>query len=208
MKQLTDTQKKGAWAVGAVLLLVHFAPSIFAALHGMSFPWSHPAPAVISKPSAARYAPSPLPVPTLTPAQLADAQWQKMTGIWAGTTVQLDRGSCKMRLELQSKPDAPEYFSGYSTRVCGPSLPFMNDKVTAGHLKDAYLNQITPVSDILSGIPINGSLTLNLDQAIAKSPDDCQLTSFTLTPFGQSQLAATFTQDKCQGGQLLMGRAR
>ena len=135
-------------------------------------------------------------------------QWQKMTGIWAGTTVQLDRGSCKMRLELQSKPDAPEYFSGYSTRVCGPSLPFMNDKVTAGHLKDAYLNQITPVSDILSGIPINGSLTLNLDQAIAKSPDDCQLTSFTLTPFGQSQLAATFTQDKCQGGQLLMGRAR
>jgi hypothetical protein len=204
MKPLTEQQKKWAWIIGAVLLVVHFAPSMLASLRGMT----HPAPAVHSIPSPVRSVPVPKPAPPpLTPQQLQDAQMAKLAGVWTGGTVS-DRGSCKVRLELQKKPEVPDLFSGYSTRVCGPSLAFLDQRPSALTMKRSVLNQMTPVSDILSGSSANGSITLNLDQSVAKSPDGCQMTSFTLTPFGQAQLAAKWTEDKCNGGQMVMVRAR
>ena len=205
MKPLTEQQKRWAWIIGAVLLVVHFAPSMLSSLRGMA----HPAPAVHSNVSLVRSTPVAKPAPPpLTPQQLQDAQMAKLMGVWIGSTVQPDRGSCKVRLELLKKPDVPDLFSGYSTRVCGPSFAYLDSKPTLGTMKRSVLNQMTPVSDILSGPAVNGSITLSLNQSIGKSPNGCQLTSFTLTPFGQAQLGASWTEDKCNGGQMVMARAR
>jgi hypothetical protein len=127
--------------------------------------------------------------------------------VWIGGTVN-DRGSCKVRLELLKKPETPDLFSGYSTHVCGPSMAFLNERPSALAMKKSVLTQLVPVSDILSGPTANGSIMLKLDKPMGSSPDGCQLMSFTLTPFGQAQLAANWTEDKCNGGQMVMSRVR
>jgi hypothetical protein len=46
-----------------------------------------------------------------------------------------------MRLDPQAKAGAPGHCTGYTTRICGPSLPFMDGKVTVHHMQQSVQRQ-------------------------------------------------------------------
>jgi hypothetical protein len=166
---------------------------------------------VRAKPSPAIPARSVLPVapvapPPPSPAQVIQAQLAKMPGIWGGNLPRPNIGICALRLEL--KPGQDNHFTGYSTMSCGPSLIMRPGQLTAQRQASSLMQQMTPVSAILSGAADEkGAIVLKQDQAIG-ARDGCNITQVSLVPFAEN-LAASWTEgpgEACEGGQAVMHR--
>ncbi len=193
--KLTDQHKKWLWIAGIALVLIHFTPHILAIIVRVL----HPAPAVIPKPPAAIVAPAQ-PVAPVVP--LVDPQIARTMGFWAGQSVRPDEAkSCMLHLELKPTPVKDADYTGYLTMSCGPTLALMANRMSQSGEARAILTQMMPVSSILSGPVLNGSITLHADQIIG-APKGCTTPDLTLTPFGENNLAAKWqeTPDTCHGG--------
>jgi len=203
--ELNPKQKKWLpWVAVGIFLAVHFAPGIMSVIHPVHAGARKPSPAVPLMQRA-------VPAPVTTPASDPYPALQQLSGVWIGETVMQDRGSCKLRLELGIKPLQPETFTGDSTLSCAPNLGMMRGAPVGNHQLMSALNAMKPVSGIFSGQVQNGTIDLKLDQLIGDSPDGCHPTEFSITPFGQNNLAAKWQQDipdkKCENGDMIMRRS-
>jgi hypothetical protein len=203
--KIQANQKKWLWIGGAMFLAVHFGPGIYSVIHPVHAGARKPSPAVpMVRPSA--------PAPVITQPPDPNAPLKQLSGVWIGETVMQDRGSCKLRLELGVKPLEANAFTGDSTLSCAPNLGMMRGLPTGNHQLMSALNAMKPVSGIFSGQAQEGSIDLKLDQLIGDSPNGCHPTEFSITPFGQNNIAAKWQQNdrpekKCEQGDMIMRRA-
>ena len=134
---LTDRQKKIAWIVASILLVIHFAPGIWNSARQAWASRDHDAR--VQKPSPAHIAPAvPSPVaPVPPPPPAPDARFLALAGVWTGTAVMPDRDFCEVRLELRASQDTPVLYTGYSTMTCSPVLPMAGHTFTSKTLPPA-----------------------------------------------------------------------
>ncbi len=200
MTQFTEKQKKIAWAIAALLLVVHFAmPRIVSLLHPAAV---HSA---IAKPSPYRFAPTPSPPPpTPSPESVAAA---KYAGIWVGNALTPDQNRCKIRLEIRVSDDLTKALKGYESKSCVPLKPFEGGKISRSSIGD-IMRLSAPVSSVLTGTVQDSGLTFTVDQNIGTAGDSCQLSGFSITDFGQGQVMAQWQEGTCPAGKMLLTKAR
>jgi hypothetical protein len=157
-----------------------------------------PAPPTVHD-APARTPPS-APAPARAPATPVE-----ISGIWQGKTAITGRGLCTLRVELHE--NAPGRFLGYSSLACANFAPLMAPQ-DRGNTAAAVLNRMNPAEAILSGAMENGSIRFHVDKTIGASSNGCAATSLTLTPFGSNQLAAEWQEGGCEGGHVILQKAR
>lgn len=69
-----------------------------------------------------------------------------------------------------------------------------------------FLAQMNPEAAVLTGTAKDGGMDFHVDRIISKGASDCELTGFTVTPFGSDQIAAQWKESTCSGGQILLKR--
>jgi hypothetical protein len=207
---MNPKQKKFLVVAGIVLAIVYFAPSYINYQRRLAFVRAQMA-AHQAKPSPAQGA-SPLPVPagaqtpsTTAPTSttIADAppQIDALIGVWQGIAALPNRGMCTLKLELRKNL---EQISGFPVLVC---MPMTQPAMRPGN-PNAFLTQMTPEAAVLSGAFTNGAIDFRVERIIGKGPNGCELTAFTVTPFGTDQIAADWKESNCAGGQILLNRLR
>ena len=206
--QLTKEQKKFAWIAAAVVAVIYVAPRVLLTVRQAVAAGRHSAAyAAHEKPSPARPANTPAKaaiVPQANPN--ADGAASRLIGHWLGEGL-LTRGFCRLSLELKHGDGLPSSYKGYSTISCGPSLPFNGKKPTAENRAASLINQMAPSSTILSGSLVNGSIEFDVDQDIGGNPDaPCPVTHFTVTPFGDNNIAVVWKAGTCAGGNMILKR--
>jgi hypothetical protein len=220
----TDKQRKFLWIAPAVVAAIYLSPSLIrfavqatanrqpvsAAAH------AKPSPIRLAPPGAASAAPysaaaagQPAASTATAPASVADtsagADFSKLLGVWTGNLIQQSGGLCKFRLEMRMSPDKPGDYSGYWTRSCMSAALFADPRFSAPSQRANLVNQLNPVSAILTGSAVEGSIAFHVDKTIGVPPDGCAPTTLTISPFGDYQIAAQ--ESPCQGGQMLLARA-
>ena len=193
--KLTDKQRKGIWIVGALLVVLHFAAGFVRS--------SSQAPKQV-KPSAARPIDVPAPLP---PVHFVDPQFAMLSGSWTGRYLRASY-FCNTKLELRPNVMAADEFTAYTTMSCGPTdVNVLAKNGPPGNWVESFIKASTPVSAIFAGKIEGPSIVVHLTQAIGTEQNGCQPTSYTLTPFGDSQLAAKWDGAPCDEGQMVMTRA-
>jgi hypothetical protein len=197
MIQLTEKQKKIAWAVGALLILIHFAPRFLSVIHPAS---GH---AAIAKPTAVHYAPVQPPPPP--PPEVIAAG--KYGGIWIGDALMPDQDRCSIRVEIRLNDDLPRKLKGYESKKCIPLQPLQGGRMVKGSIADV-IRETSPVSAVMTGTPTESGINFTVDEIIGTPGDGCQLSGFTITDFGLGQVQAQWQEIKCAGGKMLLKKAR
>lgn len=154
-----------------------------------------PAPPSIATRGKKPAAPKPIKAP---PSPFA-----RVSGVWRGRVALDGRGNCDLKFEL--KENEPGHFAGYSTMTCTANGPLVAKKVNRRALA---LNRMDPEAAILSGVIEKGSIEFHADKVVGTDSNGCAPTSFILTPFGANQLAAEWRENTCEGGHLVLRRAR
>jgi hypothetical protein len=215
--QLTSQHKKFIWTGAVVLALIHFGPPFINGFRHMVSGPARQAPAS-GKPSAAHPAQQPAQKPQVTIAGISPdnaseaAQFSRLVGsTWIGDGMITGRGSCRLALHLKMSTDKPGYYAGYSTVTCRPNLVLLGKAITRANMAADTMNQITPTSVIMTGSVVNGEIKFIIDRNIGVPPDGCEISAFTVSPFG-NQIAAEWETDHpapgitCKGGQLVLNR--
>ena len=199
MTQLTEKQKKIAWAIAALLICIHFAPRFWGVIHPAA---SH---AEVGKPSAAHYIPQAPPPPPPSPEAIAAA---KYTGVWVGSALMPDQSRCTIKLEVRVDDPLTKQLKGYESKTCIPStLSFLGARPSPKTIHEAIVDT-APVSSVMTGRPQDGGLSFTVDQTIGAPPDGCQLSGFNITDFGLSQVMAQWQEGTCPTGKMLLKKAR
>jgi len=216
--KLTDKQKKALWIAGAVLIVIHYAPTFINMVRQQSAGYR-----------TAQAKPSPIPAPDrasqrLIRPSLPDApsvspeamELSKLVGLWAGgMPVPGMAGGCEIRLELKAGTEKPG-FTGYSTMSCANVQRFRPGQRNLQNL-DKVLLDATPVSAILSGVIEGDNIVLRQDRAFGAESNGCNIVEFILTPFSELMGAswkegtANWKQEpvsSCPNGQVIMHRVR
>jgi hypothetical protein len=110
----------------------------------------------------------------------------RLLGIWEGRTAMESRGLCSLKFELRQGQE--KQLAGFSTLTC-----------QGGRSAD-------PETAILSGAPEKGSFQFHVDKVVGSG--GCAPGSFTLTPFGNAQMAAEWKETGCSGGHALLTRTK
>jgi hypothetical protein len=208
MKALTDKQKKIIWIVAAILIAVHFAPGFIAQLRQLRFPWQdQPAPAVLQKPSAGRVTPAPQPPPPPPSPEAVAAT--KYGGIWTGHALIAEtQDTCQIKIEIVPSDTHPGKLTGYESKSCFPTPVLKGGKIARDSIAD-LIRMTSPVSAVLTGTAApDGGLTFTVDKTMGTQPGACELTSFTITPFGQGQVQAQWQEGTCSSGQMQLTKAK
>ena len=141
-------------------------------------------------------APTPLPFDTLL-------------GIWQGGAALGDLGLCSVKVELRRKDNAPDTLAGFPIVACMPFAPTVPNLRSPAAAQKALAARMSPVSGVLTGTNVNGTLTFTVDKTVGASSDGCSITAFTVTPFGTDQIAADWTEGNCakeHKGQMMLKR--
>jgi hypothetical protein len=197
---ITSKQKKTAWIIAAVLVVIHYANPLIMTIRQRIGSMTS-APAVPSKPSPAH----PFPPPAVgqgEPAALVTDP-SRYIGVWAGSELLPDRDVCRVRLEVRKDEQKPGQFTGYLSRACGSTAPVISMKDIGKVIQDS-----TPINGILSGPMVNGTIQLHLDKAIGEPADRCELTDSSATLFGE-QLSVEWKQGThCPAGTMMLKKER
>jgi len=208
--KLTDKQKKIIWIAAMALAAIYFAPRMTFAVRQAIV--AHAQHAALTPPTAATKTAAPAAAASQPPMAAAapdvppdDPRFLRLVGNWLGGGLLPDRGFCRLALELRRSKDKPGYYTGYSTLTCGPLLP-SHRKSAQQNSADNFINQMSPVSTILTGSVVDGSIRFHVDHAIGAAPDGCQVTGFTVTPFGDDQIAAIWQSGTCPERNMILQR--
>ncbi len=196
---MNPKQKKFLWIAGIALAVVYFAPAFINSARQAAY---------IRQMEAARMAKaqtvqksSPLPA-SLTPAPPgAPASLDNLLGVWQGAAPLPGRGMCNLKLELRRSLELGT-FSGFPVLLCMPATQLVFRPTNP----NALMAQMNPETAILTGTAKDGAMDFHVDRIISKGGSDCELTAFTVTPFGSDQIAAQWKEATCSGGQILLKR--
>jgi hypothetical protein len=199
MKPLTPNQKKAAWIIAAVLVIVHFAPAL---INTVRLQFTNVHAAAHDKPSP--YVPMPAPATAAIAPSAANVFMQTHAGyigVWKGTELMPNQDMCNLQLELRWSDKKQGEFVGYLTRQCAPLMTAHSNDISN------VIRNVSPVSGILSGPMVNDAIQLHLDTAIGVPPNGCQLTNYTVRQFGE-QIAASWDAGTCPAGQMMLSKTR
>jgi hypothetical protein len=196
MNKPTDRQKKIAFIVVAILLIIHFAPQF---IHQFS------SQAHAGKSSPVHPVPIPPPPPPPPPEVVAAA---KYGGIWDGDTLRADGDRCAVHLEIRLSDDLPKKLKGYSTVRCMPLQTLARGPVSRGRVNEMVRDYATPASAVMTGTPQAGGLTFSIDQTVSPASNGCAITGFGLVDFGQGQVMVEWQEGACPAGKMLLRKAR
>lgn len=148
------------------------------------------------------FPPSPAPSAPRPPANLSAPG--DLSGVWIGKAAVEGRGICGLWLELSEK--SPDTYTGYSSFGCVNVAPLMSEQ--GRNPKSAIINRLDPDTAILTGTMENGAIHFHIDKTMGTDINGCTVTSFTLTPFGATQLVAEWQSGECGGGHMMLVKAR
>jgi hypothetical protein len=135
----------------------------------------------------------------------SSAALNTLVGAWQGGAPLPPAGMCGLKLELRKKTGEPDRFAGYPVLGCMP-LPGSLTGGSSGTQAQQILAGASPMSAVLTGTVQNGSIQFTVDKVIGKTLGGCELTSFSVTPFGTDQLVAEWQEGTCPGAHLLLKR--
>ncbi len=206
--KLSPKQIRAAWIIAAVLVILHFTPRVMhsflvaaAARKQASLP-KKPSPAVPYQIPA----PTP-PVPSPLVAGLSPQAQAVFIGIFQATQFMPNGDRCNVRLEIRPDLIIPNKLSAYDTRTC-ISSNLMNQGTKAAGAIDEFRKDTSPVSTVMSGSLMASALVFHVDQTIGSAPDQCPMTSYTVSQFGVGAVAAKWEEGACPSGQMVLVRAR
>jgi hypothetical protein len=218
---LTDKQKKALMVAGAVLGIIHYAPSIVSSVRERSAAYraAHEKPSPITAPARASSAPPPpvVAAPPHSPEEVRAEQLSKLAGaVWSGSLPVSGVGICEIRLELKSGTEKPG-FTGFSTMSCANVQRFRPGQRSNAQNTNKAILDATPVSAVLSGVIENGSIELHRDTAYGADSAGCNVIGFSLSPFAE-QMGAKWKEglsdwkenprSVCPAGEVIMHRVR
>jgi hypothetical protein len=128
-----------------------------------------------------------------------------LSGVWEGRGPTPSRGICNLRVEL--KQGDPGHYTGYSRFSCIPVQSMLGAPKGANTMAN-LMTSMNPDAAILTGIVEKGAIQLHTDKTIGTDINGCAVSELTLTPFGASATAAEWKEGTCQGGSLMLQRAR
>ena len=179
MDSLTPQQRKTMWiAIGVLAFWYIGRPLIFYTIQLLTYPTRYARMAEIREQQARAAA--------AAPATLG-IPMNRLLGIWEGKTAIDNRGLCGLKFELRQGQDRK--FAAFSTLTCQGGRGFSD-----------------PETAILSGAAEKGLFQFRVDKVVGGN--GCAPSSFTLTPFGSTQMAAEWKETTCTGGQALMTRTK
>jgi hypothetical protein len=198
--KLTDKQRKYAWIGAAVLGVLYLGPSVLHSIQ-QAVTANRAAHAAIMKPTPIRVAPKTAAV---VPSPPRDPAAMRLLGVWKATQDLPARGLCTLSVQVKRDPIQPEVFQGYSTISCLPSLSIVGARPTAANRALDAANARTPTSTIMSGALEDGSIRFHIDRLIGIPVNGCQITGFSLTPFGDGAVAAEWQNAPCPQGEMIL----
>jgi hypothetical protein len=209
---LTPQQKKMLWICLGILGVSYVGRSVIDYSRQAAFYQRQAIRAAQQREWARTHPPAPKPVPAPgatapgTPATSAVAKPvpDAFSGTWRGKAAIVGRGICVVNVEMHQTE--PTKFSGFFTLSCGNFGPLMakQDRNRAA----ATLNQMSPAESIVTGTMENGAIHFTVDKTLNTNSNGCAATSLILTPYGGKSLAGQWTEEGCQGGHVLLWRAK
>jgi hypothetical protein len=199
--------RKLLWAAGAVLVFLYFAPSALQSFRQATFYRQQAearASAQAGRGTAQAAAPSASPtnVSANAPATAATIPMSNFTGMWQGQQAQPNRDLCQMALEMRDNAGG---LSAYPRINCVALMPYLPGPHKLNP-EQATAKSMSTVSAVLTGTRKDGAVAFHVDKAIGATFDGCALTSFTVTPFGNDEVAAEWQNGTCERGQIMLRR--
>jgi hypothetical protein len=192
--------RKYLWAAGAVLVFLYFTPAALQSFRQTAY-YRQQAEAKARAQAgkgAVQAAPSAAAIPSPSPTPLSN-----LTGMWQGQQAQSNRDLCQMALEMRD--NGAGGLAAYPRISCVALMPYLPGphKLTAAQ---AAAKSMSPVSAVLTGNRKDGAVAFHVDKTIGATFDGCAMTSFTVTPFGNDEVAAEWQNGTCGGGQIMLRR--
>jgi hypothetical protein len=222
--KLTDKQKKMLWIAGAVLVAIHYAPSIVSSVRERreAFRAAHEKPSPVPVPVRASSAPPPpvaaAPTTALaSPNAVMDAQVAEAVGpssIWGGFVPRPNLGPCQLKISLTAGAYTGTY-SADSSLSCANLSPFRpGQRSTISGMNNAQLDAV-PVNAELAGVVEDGAIVLTQIKALNFTRQGCNITKIVLTPF-VGHLDATWEEgpkdtgavNHCGGEHITLSRSK
>jgi hypothetical protein len=203
---MNPKQKKFIWIAGIVLAVFYFAPAFINSYRRAAYIQQIQAAQAARAQAIAAQKASPLPASAPSPEEVAAAihtltSFDNLVGVWQGVAPLPGRGMCNLKLELRKVPATAQY-SGFPVLLCMPITPPV---IRPGN-PNPFLAQMNPEAAVLTGTAKDGAMDFQVARIISKGASDCELTGFTVTPFGSDQVAAQWKESNCSGGQILLKR--
>lgn len=194
--------RKLLWAAGAVLVFLYFAPSALQSFRQASF-YRQQEEAKARAQLGKGGAQAPSAPAANAPALPAPTPLGNLTGIWQGQQAQPNRDLCQVTLEMRD--NGAGGLSAYPRINCVPLMPYL----PGPHRLDpatVTAKSMSIVSAVLTGSPKDGAVAFHVDKTIGATFDGCTITSFTVTPFGNDEIATEWQNGTCNKGQVMLRR--
>lgn len=193
--------RKLFWIAGAALAFLYFAPQALQSFRQAAY-YREQADAAKARMQAGRgtaqAAPSAAPAASPSPTPLGN-----LIGNWQGEQAQSNRDLCQMALEMRD--DGAGGLNGFPRISCVALMPYL----PGAHKLDpasAMAKSMSLVSAVLTGTFKDGAVAFRVDKTIGATFDGCPMTAFTVTPFGNNEVAAEWQTGTCGRGQMVLRR--
>lgn len=192
--------RKLLWAAGAALVFLYFAPAALQSFRQAAIDRRR----MEAKESAqagkggAQTAPSAASAASPSPTPLSN-----LTGTWQGQQAQSNRDLCQMSLEMRD--NGAGALTAYPRISCVALMPYL----PGPHKLDpaqAAAKSMSPVSAVLTGNLKDGAVAFHVDKTIGATFDGCTISAFSVTPFGNDEIAAEWQNGTCGRGQIMLRR--
>jgi len=194
---MNPKQKKFLAIAGIAVAVFYFFPAFFNAYQRAAYIRQMQAIQAARAQAAQKSSPLPASPPQL-PADdksgMTPATFNNLLGVWQGGGAVPNRGMCNLKLELRKAP-TPGQLTGFPTLFCMPAT------LQAMRPGNPALMQITPAAAVLTGTAKDGAIDFQVTRVLSKG-SGCEMTGFTVTPFGNDQIAAQWQEGTCPGGEL------
>jgi hypothetical protein len=123
-----------------------------------------------------------------------------LVGTFQGQQMQAGHRVCNLVLEMRE--GAPGVLGGYAKLTCYPlAIPGQS-----GYPQQNVARYLSPSAAVLSGHVENGVVAFHIDKTIGATPEGCVLSAFTVSSFGNDQVAAQWEIGACGKGQVIAQR--
>jgi hypothetical protein len=191
--------RKLLWAAGAVLVFLYFTPAALQSFRQASY-YRQQEEAARTRTQAARGAAQAAPPAAAPPPP---TPLSNFIGVWQGEQAQANRDLCQMALEMRD--NGAGGLTAYPRISCVALMPYLPGPHKLNPAQ-AAAKSMSPVSAVLTGNLKDGVVAFHVDKTIGETFDGCTISAFTVTPFGNNEVAAEWQNGTCGKGQMVLRR--
>lgn len=195
--------RKWMWGAIVIVAVLYFTPQVMESFRQAAFYRQQALNAQLQNSRAlptGAVSPSMPVVPGLPVPPAARPAPSLLVGTWQGQQMQAGHKVCTLLLEMRE--GAPGVLGGYAKLTCYPvAVPGQ-----VGYPNQNIARYLSPSAAVLSGHVENGVVAFHIDKTIGATPEGCVLSAFTVSSFGNDQVAAQWEVGACGKGQLIAQR--